>query len=470
LQGLAAQSSPVDILVVALVGHVVEDSGRATFWPVGANLVNQGTLVFLDEVLEALATAPAQKKLLMLDCWRKDWKSAAKLARVRVWDRTPAPGVAILYACGRGETGYEHPSSWHGAFNHFLIQGLLGEAAQPQITGPTLSAYCKRQLSKMGTAAGPGADQDPVWTTGVTNEPWAITAPGDTAALYLQGCRLLEKKAYDGAIEAFNQAEKKLPGFVELYLQRADAYHEKAENKRAMADCRRAIELERGNAAAYAYMAQIEADTKEFTSAVKNATKAIDLDPQCAPAYDARAYVHLRRMQWDDALADLDMAIELNEKLAFLYAHRGYVWSQKKDLKRAINDYTGAISRDGSNPKWWNERGVLRTRLAKAERKLSDLDSAILDLQEATKLDSLFRDAYRNLGNAYYDKAGYSLAEKAPVRAKAEYALAEKALLRAVEIDPDFARAHRDLSSVYLKLNNKKEAERHKEIADRLGK
>ncbi|HWY86790.1 MAG TPA: tetratricopeptide repeat protein, partial [Gemmataceae bacterium] len=460
LRGLAANGSAADILVVVLIGHVVEGPGGAYFCPAGANLPVPDTLVSLADVLDALAAAPPQKKLLVLDCWRKDWKNADKLAHVRTWDKTPPPGVTILYACAKGQTGLEHPTSWHGVFNHYLIQGLLGEAAQPQVTGALLANYCRHQVSKLVADTFRDADQVPVLASNQGGESWTITSPGATTADYLLGCARLETQAYEKAIEAFNRAEPNLPGFVELYLRRAEGYYRLGEFDRVMMDCRVALNLDSNNADAYASQAESQAAKKDFISAGKSGAKAVDLDPQCALAFDAlgsvyrssqdydsavkyitsainlqpelyiyyhhRGLVYRINKQWDNAIADFSEAIRRNDHTAILYADRGNAWRQKKNPKLAIQDYSQAIKLNASVSSWWLTRGTLRID--------GDLDNAIVDLDKATKLKDDYTLAWFNLGYAYSKKQMYPLAIEA--------------LNKALQLEPNYPAAKKLLKEI----------------------
>ena len=109
--------------------------------------------------------APSPKKILILECWRRDWKQPDRLARIRAWDPPAPQGLAIFYGCSRGQTGYEHPNNPFSAFYYFLIRGFLGEAAEAQVTGTSLAQYCKGQVSKLVSDTYRGADQVPVLAT-----------------------------------------------------------------------------------------------------------------------------------------------------------------------------------------------------------------------------------------------------------------------------------------------------------------
>jgi tetratricopeptide (TPR) repeat protein len=119
----------------------------------------------------------------------------------------------------------------------------------------------------------------------------------------------------------------------------------------------------------------------------------------------------------------------------------------KNNPKRAIDDYAEALKLDSSNPTWWNACGKLRT-------DIKDLDHAVKDLTKATELNPKYKQAWLNLGSAYFFQD--------------KYAKAAEALLQAVAIDANDAKAHQRLSVVFRKLNDHTKANKHEKLANDL--
>jgi tetratricopeptide (TPR) repeat protein len=472
LRAVATGTTSSDVLVVILVGHAIEppDAAQTYFCPDGTNLMAPDTLVALDDVLDILKHAPAQKKLLILDCWRRDPKNKQKY--LRFWDREPPPGVTILYACAKGESGYEHPTFWHGAFNYFLMQGLLGAGApganaQQAVSGPELGNYCERQLAKLMSDTFNSARQVPLLSAPAGSQAWPITTPSAATVDFLHGCALLDQKGkeFGKAIAAFNRAEAQLAGFSELFLRRAEAHYDNKNYQAAIADCQTVLKQSPNCAAALANLAESQAANNDYITAVKNATKATELDLQCALAFDARGsvfhskqdfdeaisdigkaialqpdlyvlyhhrgFVHKSRKDWDEADADFSKAIELNKAKAYLYADRGEVREQQKLVEPALADYSAALERDAGNYRWWLKRGKLRYARG-------DLDNAIVDIKKATDLQKDSKVAWFNLGFVYNEKK--------------MYAQAAAALRQALQLDANYTAARRLLREVEDKL------------------
>jgi tetratricopeptide (TPR) repeat protein/serine/threonine protein kinase len=462
LNKFAADTTPADVLVVALVGHTVDFPGVTYFVADGASQADPSTLVSLSDVLEALRKAPARKKLLILDCWRKNWSNKDPLAHVRAWNEKPPAGATILYGCSVGQTGYEHTGSWHSAFNQFLVQGLLGEKTGPKVSTSALADFCRREVSKMVAEAYPGAVQVPELAVGEVSEAWTITSPGETTADYLLGCAFMEKEDYDKALEAFDRAELNLLSFPEFYLRRADARYNKRQFEGALADCGTALNLDSNNAAAYAGLAEVQraaakdnrkADPKDYAEALKNIDKAMELDPGCALAFDARGtiyysckaltkaikdYTEAARLQprlalawgniglaqsqlkqWDDAIAAFDKAIDLidkasdrNKRYANPFAGRGTAWSMKGNADQAVKDFTTAIQLDRKSELWNNKPP--------------------------------YKEACYNLGTAYV--------------LQRMYPSAVEVLNRALKLDPNYVPAQRLLNTVQKEMKDGKKA------------
>src|SRR5262249_34342450 len=130
-----------------------------------------------------------------------------------------------------------------------------------------------------------------------------------------------------------------------------------------------------------------------------------------------------------DAIAGFSQAIDLIKQdqsliteRANLFAERGIAWSMKGNPSQAVEDFATIIKLP-TKAKVWNLR-------------------------------SPYKEPWYNLANAY------SLQKM--------YAPAKEALLRAVTIDAKYAEAHRMLAAVYRELNDDKNAQIHKKIADKL--
>jgi tetratricopeptide (TPR) repeat protein len=94
-----------------------------------------------------------------------------------------------------------------------------------------------------------------------------------------------------------------------IYINRAYAYLEKGDNKRALADL----------------------------------TKAIEMNARHADVFFNRGVIYLELEQWDKAIADFDRAIDIDDELAEAYYNRAVAYVGNGDLSKASEDRAKAF-------------------------------------------------------------------------------------------------------------------------------
>jgi tetratricopeptide (TPR) repeat protein len=99
----------------------------------------------------------------------------------------------------------------------------------------------------------------------------------------------------------------------------------------------------------------------------------------------------------------LDAGDETPKVHSTVYNARGIAYKRKGDYDRAIVDYDEAIRLDPNNARAYSNRG-------NAYADKGDYDRAIADYDEAIRLDPKFARAYSNRGNAYDGKGDYDRA------------------------------------------------------------
>ena len=91
-------------------------------------------------------------------------------------------GFALIAACSEGERSFEDPSSGHGLFTRFVLEGLSGGAVDGngQVTVRSLQGYVSRTVAE-------AAERE----FGRRQTPWACFQglPGNFPALAGSGCR-----------------------------------------------------------------------------------------------------------------------------------------------------------------------------------------------------------------------------------------------------------------------------------------
>lgn len=95
--------------------------------------------------------------------------------------------------------------------------------------------------------------------------------------------------------------------------------------------------------AAYYYRGNAYADKKDHDRSIADYSEAIRLDPQNDAAYLNRGMEYTDKRGHDRAIADFSEAIRLNPQYDKAYFNRGNSHADKLDLDLAIADYSEAI-------------------------------------------------------------------------------------------------------------------------------
>jgi WD40 repeat protein len=133
LERLVKFTGAGDLLLVYFGGHGTLAEDRAYLLPSHARQpALRRTAIDLDEFKTELSDAGAQARVLLLDACHagigRDVQGMEAAFERHVY--MEATGTAVLASCRRGEIAYEHHESPHGAFTHYLLEGLHGAAAQ----------------------------------------------------------------------------------------------------------------------------------------------------------------------------------------------------------------------------------------------------------------------------------------------------------------------------------------------------
>lgn len=173
------------------------------------------------------------------------------------------------------------------------------------------------------------------------------------------------------------------------------------------------------NARADAY-----AERADFAKAIADYTQALNLKPKDAVAYYGRGQARLSMRDTDGAISDFTQAIRYEDVGPGLYIARGYAYLVKGNPNEAIADFSVAIRRDPKNASALNNRGL-------AFRKKGNLDAAIKDYTNAISLNPVYALAYNNRGYVY--------------EAKGDKKAAAADFRRALALDPSLVGARKGL-------------------------
>jgi len=189
------------------------------------------------------------------------------------------------------------------------------------------------------------------------------------------GLALLNKHAYDRAIEAFA----------------------------------RAMELEPAYGTAFNNIGNALYFTGRYDQAIEAQTRAILLQPVNAVFLDNRGLSHAARGDDEHALEDYARAIALDPSYAKSYHNIGVLYHRRGLYQQAIEQYTKAIALDPATSAFHGNRGLAYAELGEYEKSIADFSKALL-------LDPLNIQAHSGRGEVYirekrYDEAIADLTE-----------------------------------------------------------
>lgn len=160
-----------------------------------------------------------------------------------------------------------------------------------------------------------------------------------------EGNRLLWKRNYYGAVDAYTQAIRVMPSSADAYIGRAQAHKGKGETSLAMADFTKAVELAPEAAAGWLGRGRLYEEQRLYAEAVADYTQGIAADPSRAASYLSRAELYRQRQDAASALSDYRTAISLDDSLADAWYGAAKCQEALGDKEAAISGYTNYLSR-----------------------------------------------------------------------------------------------------------------------------
>jgi tetratricopeptide (TPR) repeat protein len=188
------------------------------------------------------------------------------------------------------------------------------------------------------------------------------------------------------------------PGSAGAHLNLGYVLDKTGFTDEAMAECRRALQLDKNFAPAHDNLCKILAEKGLFDDAMAECQEAIRIKPGDALARCNLGYVLKEKGHFDEAIQAYRQAICLKREYAEAHCNLGIALEQKGRLDEAIGEYQGAIHFN---------RDLLEAHcnLGVAFLKKGRPDEAIAECREAIRIDPDCAGAYLNLANAFADKS-----------------------------------------------------------------
>lgn len=252
------------------------------------------------------------------------------------------------------------------------------------------------------------------------------------------------------AMRDLNAAIRLQPNHTDAYRKRAFIREKSLDLAGALADYRRAIELEPSFADTRFHLADTFSQAGLDDEALSEYAVAIALDPRFLEAFNNRALLHSRRKNHLLALDDLSSALRIAEYPAG-FRNRAYVYVEMKRFAEAIADYDKAIALRPTAA-YLTSRAQARLKWGQAH-----FDRAKLDLAAAILADADHRWAFFTRALIFYREGDHAaamrdlgLAENVVAPAMIDYAkgLVLKASGRSAEGQAAIDRARREAPTI----------------------
>ena len=160
-------------------------------------------------------------------------------------------------------------------------------------------------------------------------------------AYQLQAMRMLGEP--DAALKQADEAVKRFPDNAHIILERAWIQSFKGSWPQALADARRAAEIDPKLVEAMSVQGIAYREMRDWDNAAIVYTKALTLRPDDAVSLLNRGRAYVEKGMWQEARTDLDKSIALNKKSAEAFYHRGRAHAGSGKLTDAAEDLTRAI-------------------------------------------------------------------------------------------------------------------------------
>ncbi|MGD0280151.1 MAG: tetratricopeptide repeat protein [Smithella sp.] len=168
--------------------------------------------------------------------------------------------------------------------------------------------------------------------------------------------------------------------------------------------------------------------------AIEDYNRAIEIKPDHAEAYNNRGISYGNLGNYRQAIEDFNKAVEIKPDYAIVYYNRGNAYNNLGNYRQAIEDYNRAIEIKLAHAEAYYNRGISYGNLGNYRQAIEDYDRAI-------EIKPDYADAYNNRGNIYNGLGNYRQAIE-------DYN-------RAIEIKPAYAEAYYNRGVIYLNHGDK---------------
>ena len=225
----------------------------------------------------------------------------------------------------------------------------------------------------------------------------------NTERILAIGQNALDYNDYVLSIQYFNQVINIKPYLPEPFILRASAKIQLGDFQGADQDCTEAININPFIHYAYYLRGFARKRMSYYKEAAADFTKALEFSPNDTTYLINRIDSYERGKEYNLANNDIDFILKNYPKKNVLLYYKGNNELELKDTLKAESTFNRLIELNKNSYLGWSALGMI-----KMIRK--ENDSALVDLNEAIKLHSVYSGDYINRGNINSDKKNFNQA------------------------------------------------------------
>jgi protein O-mannosyl-transferase len=202
---------------------------------------------------------------------------------------------------------------------------------------------------------------------------------------------------YESAIKYFKEAVRLKPDFSDSYLHLGTAYMKSQKRDLALKYLTIAVSQNPMSQDAYMNIGNIYYETAKYPQAIEFFTKALRIKPDYPDAYYNMGAAKFGMNNLDEAVEDIKRAIQLNPEIDKKNKNLEKVMQRIQEVKsgKVVTITPEEIKQRFEQAQLFNRQGVEKGRRG-------DFRGALLDFNEALKINPRFAEALTNRANARF--------------------------------------------------------------------
>ena len=207
-------------------------------------------------------------------------------------------------------------------------------------------------------------------------------------------------KSYDHVISSSSALIKKYPKIPILYNLLGASYSAKNDNKLAVTNFKKAIELDKQNFEYYNNLGKSYFALNLFNEAKKSFEESIQIEQNNYDAFFNIALIYQAEKKYENSISFYKKSIELNNNFSIAYYNLGIIYANIGEINLAKEKYKKAFTIDNNYFKAYNNYASLLISQKKYQEAKESLDKAI-------SINPNYFEAKHNMGVLYLEQKKY---------------------------------------------------------------